>query len=331
MATRWGIAGAGLISHDFATALGTLSSSEHRVIGVAARDLGRAKKFADLHKIEKAYGSYLELSQDKNIEIVYIGTLNPSHLEIGKMMLNAGKHVLCEKPLTLNLKQTSELISLAKSKGLFLMEAVWSRCFPTYIEVKKELDSGCIGNVKQVICSFGFPLTNIERLNAKTMGGGTILDLGVYTLQLVNFVFNGEKPEIIKAVGHLNNDGVDVTMSATLKYSGNRNATILTNSEVMLPNEALIIGTMGSIKIPNFWCPTKIELPQRVIEIKLPKGGHKFNFKNSAGLSFEANECRNCLLKGLKESPRVSHADSLLLAELEDELRKQLGVSYEED
>lgn len=131
------------------------------------------------------------------------------------------------------------------------------------------------------------------------MGGGTILDLGVYILQLVTFVFGCEKPEIIKALGHLNKDGVDVSMSATLKFQGNRTATVLTNSEVQLPNEAIIIGTKGIIKIPEFWCPTKAVLPQRVIEITLPKGAHKFNFHNSAGLSFEATEVRNCLLKGI--------------------------------
>lgn len=130
------------------------------------------------------------------------------------------------------------------------------------------------------------------------MGGGTILDLGVYALQFATFAFGVEKPEIVKAVGHLNEDGVDVSMSATLKFQGNRIATILTNSEANLPNDAFIIGTKGTIKIPNFWCATRAELPDRVIEITLPQAAHKFNFQNSAGLSFEAAEVRNCLLKG---------------------------------
>ena len=122
--------------------------------------------------------------------------------------------------------------------------------------------------------------------------------MGVYTLQFSTFIFTGEKPESIKALGHLNQDGVDLSMSATLKFKGNRIATILTNSEVDLPNEALIIGTKGTIKIPKFWCPTRAELPNREIEITLPKGEHEFNFLNSAGLSFEASEVRSCLLKG---------------------------------
>ena len=132
------------------------------------------------------------------------------------------------------------------------------------------------------------------------MGGGTILDLGIYTLQFSTFAFGAEKPESIKALGQLNEDGVDLSMSATMKFKGGRIATILTHSEVGLPNEGFIIGTKGTIKFPSFWCPTKIELPGRVIEITLPKGEHEFNFHNSAGLKFEAAEVRSCLLKGIQ-------------------------------
>lgn len=98
-------------------------------------------------------------------EVVYIGTLNPSHFELGKLMLNAGKHVLCEKPMTMNTKQTRELIELAKSKKLFLMEGIWSRCFPAYDTLRKELANKSIGEVKQVTVGFGFAgLSAIDRL-----------------------------------------------------------------------------------------------------------------------------------------------------------------------
>lgn len=163
------------------------------------------------------------------------------------------------------------------------------------------------------------------------MGGGTILDLGVYTLQLAQFVFDGEKPIDVKAGGFLNADGVDKSMSATLTYKNDRTATIITHSVVTLPNEAVIIGTKGVIKIPTFWCPVTAELPSGKIKIELPKAPHQFNFINSAGLRFEAAEARACLQAGLKESPKVSHAESLMIAELEDELRRQIGVVYPQD
>ncbi|CAD6226814.1 GSCOCG00005926001-RA-CDS [Cotesia congregata] len=331
MATRWGIASAGKISHDFTNAVATLPNNEHEVVAVAARDIKRAEEFAKLHRIKKAYGSYEELAKDTDVEIVYVGTLNPQHLEVAKLMLNHGKHVLCEKPLTMNLKQTTELINFAKSKGLFLMEAIWSRCFPVYEAVKKAIKAGEIGDVKQVIVSFGFAMEHVDRLNVKEMGGGTILDLGVYTLQLAQFVYDGEKPIDVKAGGFLNADGVDKSMSATLIYKNDRTATIMTHSVVTLPNEAVIIGTKGVIKIPTFWCPVTAELPSGKIKFDLPKAPHEFNFVNSAGLRYEAAEVRACLQAGLKESPKVSHAESLMIAELEDELRRQIGVVYPQD
>ncbi|XP_008557626.1 trans-1,2-dihydrobenzene-1,2-diol dehydrogenase [Microplitis demolitor] len=331
MATRWGIAGAGKISHDFTNATATLPKNEHEVVAVAARDLNRANDFAKLHHIKKAYGSYAELAKDPDVEIVYVGTLNPQHLEVAKMMLSHGKHVLCEKPLTMNLKQTKELISFARSKGLFLMEAIWSRCFPVYQAVKDAIKAGEIGDVKQVIVSFGFAMEHVDRLNMKELGGGTILDLGVYTLQLAQFIYDGEKPINVKAGGFLNADGVDTSTSATLLYKNNRTATVMTHSVVTLPNEAVIIGTEGVIKIPTFWCPVTAELPSGKIKFDLPKAPLPFNFINSAGLRYEAMEARACLQKGLKESPKVSHAESLLIAELEDELRRQIGVVYPQD
>ncbi|XP_031842110.1 trans-1,2-dihydrobenzene-1,2-diol dehydrogenase isoform X2 [Nomia melanderi] len=331
MATRWGIASAGKISHDFVSALRTLPASEHEVVAVAAKDLSRAQAFADLHKIKKAYDSYLKLAQDKNVEVVYIGALNPQHSEITKLMLNNGKHVLCEKPLTLNLKQTTELVNLAKSKNLFLMEAIWSRCFPAYEMVKKEIESGSIGEVYQVLASFGFNLSEVERIKSKQMGGGTILDLGVYGIQFACLIFDHEVPHTIRASGCLNEEGVDLSASANLHYKGNRTATLLFHALVDLPNEAHIIGTKGIIKIPQFWCPIKVEFPDRTVEFSLPENNQKFNFINSVGLRYEADEVRKCILKGVIESPKVPHSASLLIAQLEDEIRKQVGVVFPED
>ncbi|XP_076394793.1 trans-1,2-dihydrobenzene-1,2-diol dehydrogenase isoform X2 [Megachile rotundata] len=331
MALRWGIASAGKISHDFVNAVGILPASQHVVVAVAARDLSRAQQFASLHKIKKAYDSYAKLAEDKDVDIVYIGALNPQHFEIAQLMLNHGKHVLCEKPLTMNLKQTTELVNLAKKKKLFLMEAIWSRCFPTYEAIKKEIDSGSIGDIHQVIVSFGFQLANVDRLNQKSLGGGTILDLGVYGIQFACLVFNHDVPHTVKAAGILNSDGVDQSVSATLLYDGNRTATIVTHSLVNLPNEAYIVGTKGTIKVPQFWCPPTVDLPSGTVNAPLPEAKHKFNFINSAGLRFEAEEARNCILKGLIESPKVSHDMSLLIARLEDEIRREVGVVYPED
>lgn len=331
MATYWGIAGAGKISHDFVSAISSLPKEEHQVIGVASRDLLRAQAFANHHSIKNAYNDYEALAKNKDIEIVYIGTLNPQHFEIAKLMLNHGKHVLCEKPLTMNLKQTTELVQLAKSRNLFLMEAVWSRFFPIYDAIRQEITSGNIGEIHQVIVSFGFKMPDVERLQKKNLGGGTILDLGVYGLQFACMVFNNEMPHTIKASGCLNEEGVDVSTSTTLQYKGNRTATIVTHALVDMPNEAYIIGTKGTIHVPSFWCPPKANFPHGTLHKPLPDTVFTMNFINSAGLSYEAAAARTCLQKGMIEHPNMSHATSILLATLEDELRKQIGVVYPED
>ncbi|KAL6259262.1 hypothetical protein P5V15_009180 [Pogonomyrmex californicus] len=247
------------------------------------------------------------------------------------LMLKHGKHVLCEKPLTMNLKQTTELINYAKSKNLFLMEAVWSRCFPVYDIIRKEIASGTIGDIHQVIVPFGSRMPDVDRVILKELGGGTILDLGIYCLQFACLIYDNEMPESIKASGFLNEDGVDMSMSATLTYKGNRTATIMTHALVTLSNEAYICGTKGMIKVDKFWCPTKVELPSGTMKAPLPKLKHETNFINSAGLCYEAAEARDCILKGLTESSKISHETSLLLAKLEDELRRQLGVVYSQD
>lgn len=126
-----------------------------------------------------------------------------------------------------------------------------------------------------------------------------MLDLGVYGLQFASLIYDSEVPHTIRASGCLNEDGVDVSVSVSLQYKGNRSATIITHSLVDLPNEAYVIGTKGMIKVPHFWCPTVVELPSGTINIPLPEAKHKFNFINSAGLRYEADEVRSCILKGI--------------------------------
>ncbi|KAG7172259.1 Trans-1-2-dihydrobenzene-1-2-diol dehydrogenase-like [Homarus americanus] len=213
MATRWGIVSAGLISNDFVGALKALPEGEHRVVAVAARSLESAKKFASKYGVEKAYGSYDELARDPNVEVVYIGTIQTQHLPVASLMIQAGKHVLCEKPLCMNVKEVKQLIQLAKEKKVFLMEAVWSRFFPVYQELTRRIQSGEIGDVVQVICSFGKSIEDVTRMVRRETGGGATLDLGLYTVQFTTLVMGGDKPQKVLACGHLN-DNVNYPMWA---------------------------------------------------------------------------------------------------------------------
>lgn len=164
MALRWGIAAAGKISNDFVSALTTLDDKHHTVVAVAARDLNRATEFANRFEISSAYGSYKELAGDENVQVVYVGTLNPQHFEVAQLMLNHGKHVLVEKPLTLNEKCSRELVKLAQQKGLFLLEAIWSRFLPSYQYVREVLENGTLGDIISVDAEFGFEIESVDRL-----------------------------------------------------------------------------------------------------------------------------------------------------------------------
>ncbi|XP_077296372.1 trans-1,2-dihydrobenzene-1,2-diol dehydrogenase-like [Arctopsyche grandis] len=330
MALRWGIAGAGKISNDFVTAVKLLPKKDHEVVAVAARSLESAKTFASRLNIKNAYEGYESLAKCPEIDIVYIGTLNPQHFEIARLMLENNKNVLCEKPLCMNFKETKTIIDLAKKKNLFFMEAVWSRCFPAYTALKEYINSGALGEIYQIYADFGFQISEVPRLNTNELGGGTVLDLGIYVLQFSQMIY-GDYPKKIVAVGHLNDDGVDTSMSCIMTYPDSGTATVSTHSKVELTNEAIIVGTKGIARIPNFWCPTRLQLGDGTWkEFPLPKAGG-FNFTNSAGLMYEAEECRQCIKNGLKESSKITHEESLNLAKLEDTIRKQIGVRYKQD
>ncbi|XP_031602395.1 trans-1,2-dihydrobenzene-1,2-diol dehydrogenase [Oreochromis aureus] len=333
MATRWGICSAGKISHDFTVALKTLPPEDHQVVAVAARKLEDAQEFAKKHSISKAYGSYEELARDPDIDVVYIGVIHPYHLNTCLLFTNAKKNVLCEKPLAMNTKEVQQILASAKKNDVFLMEAVWTRFFPVSVEIRRLLAQGELGEVKMVRSEFGVPLMHVSRAVQKELGGGALLDIGIYCLQFISMVYNGEKPESIQASGVVHVEtGVDETVVAILKYSKNRMAVITCSSGVQLPNDAIIMGTKGTVRIPApMWCPTSLVVNDKETEYPVPEPYLPLNFINSTGMRYEAEEVRQCLLKGLKESTVMSHADSLLLVELEDEIRRQVGVVYSQD
>jgi len=341
MATKWGIASSGLISHDFANAVTTLPTSDHKLLAVAARSLDSAQKFKAKFGMERAYEGYEALAKDADIDVVYVGAINTAHLAIAKMMLEAGKHVLCEKPLSMNVKQTKELINLAREKKLFLMEAIWSRTLPSYQKISQVIADGTIGEVKNVVSTFGFAI-DAPRLLKKDMGGGTILDLGIYTIQIAQLAMQAEKPSKIAAIGHLNDEGVDVAISASMMYSRGRTATLVTSSQAKLSNDAVIIGTKGMIKVLEpFWCTTEIEVCRNISRTEtksekfsweLPQGAKlEYNFPNSNNLAHEAQHVRDCILAGKLESPLLTLDETLVIAEIMEDIRKQAGVLYNED
>lgn len=337
---KWGFCTAAKICNDFALAVNSLPKDEHEIVAIAARDEERAKAFAQSHSIPRSYGSYEKLAEDNDIDIVYIGAIHTGHFDLSMKMLESGKHVLCEKPLCVNLDETKKLIAFARKKKLFLMEAVWSRCFPAYKKLREVIDSGVIGEVRFCHTTFGshfeFPLPRIER---KDMAGGSLLDIGIYSVQFAQFAFDNEEPIEQQTNGSLLESGVDADANILLKYSNNRSASISSSVKTFLSNEGSIHGTKGYIKVgPFFWCPTTVDVYCKHDKLEtfhydlpaLPDKG-KYNFRNSQGLQYEAMEVRRCLLNGWSESPLHTHEDSVRVAQVLQKARHQIGYRLPQD
>lgn len=325
---RWGILGAGLISNDFVVALRTLPPEEHKVISIASSDPERAKKFAEKHDIPKYYG-YNELSKDKSVDVIYIGSINSAHYDHLKLMLYAGKNVLCEKPLCLNAARAKEITRLARDMEVFLMEGVWSRFFPIYSRVKEEIAKGTIGDVMSVQVSMGFAVHERDRTKFRRFGGGGIYDFGIYPIQFGNWIFG--EPEKIQCSGTLSEEGVDESAAITLLYPNHRMASILLTTKSDLPNEAHVFGTKGHLKLWPVYCPTFLETPNGTEEHPLPAPGKPLNYHNGTGLRYEAQEVRKCLLEGKIQSDFVPHSETEILARLMEASRASIGVVFPVD
>ncbi|XP_053612084.1 trans-1,2-dihydrobenzene-1,2-diol dehydrogenase-like [Plodia interpunctella] len=334
MPIRWGIVCAAKICNDFVNAVNSYPDKGDQVIAaIAASNRQRAAEFAKLHKIPKVFDTYEAMAASKDIDVAYIGSLNPDHYRLSKLFLENGKHVLCEKPLCLNFKQTQSLIRLAQKQKLFLMEAVWSRFSPVYIAAEKDIQDGKLGEVKFLEVNYGVPIKSVERVSKKEFGGSALLDIGIYTLQLSQYVFKDE-PVRVSVVGEsLNESGVDLMETIVLDYPGGRRAVLNVNVHMQLWNKATIYGTKGRLTIEDpFHFPTELTRADgKTVSFPLHRSPLPYNFGNSAGLVFEALETVRCIKNGLTESPRMPHRDSLILAKLEDAIRQQTGVHFDAD
>lgn len=342
---RWGILSCGKISHDYVNAIRHLPDVE--VVACAARSLSDAQAFAKMFNIPAAYGSYAELVADPNVEIVYIGTLHPQHAENSILALEAGKHVLCEKPFAVTERDGAKVVALAQKKKLFLMEAMWARFQPAQVAVRRLISEGVIGAPKMVQASFGFRMDpTTPRLWENKHAGGATLDLGVYPLALASMVFSeggSREPVQISAVGDLSEgERVDTHLAITVKYGPGQLAVLNCSFLANLPNEAFICGDKGWIKIEavNSWhCAQRIsykrESDEKATTLDFPEprrpDQREFKFGDSQLMQHECVEVQRCLRAGETQSPIYTQKETLHIARLMDEVRRQVGVVYAED
>ncbi len=256
---RWGILGTGTIAEVFARDLPL--SVGAKLLAVGSRSASTAEGFAATHKVPRAHGTYEDLVNDGEVDAVYVATPAHLHAEHVTLALNAGKHVLCEKPFTLNGAQARELASLARSKNLFLMEAMWTRFLPAMHQLRGLLEEGAIGDILQVHADLGLPvaLDPKARIYSPELGGGSWMDLGTYAVALAHMVLG--EPQSVQGAGHLVETGVDGHAAALLKYASGAVALLSSSIQSAGSQEATIVGTRGRIHLPApWWCPVELHL-----------------------------------------------------------------------
>lgn len=331
---RWGIVGAGFIAGMFTWDLSF--TDEAQVVAVASRDLAKAQAFAEERGPMRAYGSYEELVADPDVDYVYVAVPHSEHARVAEMAIRAGKPVLVEKPFTLNEAQARHLFDLARSEGVFIMEAIWSRFLPHMAKVRDVVASGAIGEVVTVLADHGLrfdPAHPEHRLYTRSLGGGALLDLGIYAVSLVATFLDDEIE--VSALGTMTDTEVDAGVSAAFRDSHGRLGTIATSLSTELPNRASINGTRGRIELGyNYMIPTDL----RIVTFGESNPAHgeaveEFSGAVEGGLGwrFEALEVARCVKAGLLESDVVPHDLTLKVMRLMDEIRRQVGVRYDVD
>ena len=321
MTIRWGVAGTGGIAERFATAMTSVEGGS--VVAVASRTRERAEAFGEPRGIARRHRSYEALAADPDVDAVYVATPHSRHESDTLLFLEAGKHVLCEKPLALNAAQVARMVATAQARNLFLMEAIWSRFLPAYVALADLLDAGRLGTIRQVEASFGFamPMERSHRLYDPALGGGALLDLGMYPLQLCSWVLG--PPDRIQAEGHVGETGVDEQVAAVLHHPGGAIGVVQAAIRCNLRCDARIVGDAGTVHLPAFMhCPEHLVVTTAQGQERIDAGWE------GDGLRFQVDEVHRCLSTGAIESPGVPHEESLRLASAMDEIRRHLGVSY---
>eukprot|EP01098_Paradermamoeba_levis_P014336 TRINITY_DN6809_c0_g1_i2.p1 TRINITY_DN6809_c0_g1~~TRINITY_DN6809_c0_g1_i2.p1 ORF type:complete len:354 (-),score=124.85 TRINITY_DN6809_c0_g1_i2:91-1152(-) len=341
-------------------------SSVSRVVAVASRYANNPPAFVQNLNIPKFYGSYEELVKDEEVQVVYVASTNDLHKSGVLMALQHGKHVLCEKPLGINSEEVKEMVALAKEKGLFFMEALWSRFFPSYLKLREAIDEGRIGEIISVEGTFGVNIgkpggnssnnpnstkTNNsekesrdkERLVNGALGGGALLDIGIYLISLTTFVFGKQRPEDVKASAEFFTvGGPDQKVEMDFTYPANKGgkkptAHLLCNFAEDLPNELIVVGEKGKITIAKpFWCPEQVTIvthdgektKEEVLPFPVPKNGGSYVYANSSGLYYEVQEVERCIFNKEQQSPKMSWEGSLEVMELIDKVKQLIGLKF---
>ena len=319
---RWGILATGGIAHAFTADLRTAGLD---VVAVGSRSAGSARAFAEQYGIAHAHGSYEALVADPEVDIVYVASPHSHHLAHATLALEAGKHVLIEKAVTLDADEAIALRDLAASHGLLVMEAMWTRYLPHMVRIREIVAAGTLGEVRTVIADHTQRISDdpAHRLNALELGGGALLDLGIYP---VSFAVDILGPiESARAVGRLAETGADSDVAIAAVHAGGGLSSIAMSSRAAGPNTAHVIGTDARIDIDRVWyTPTSFRVTATdgtVIE------DYTSAFAGR-GMQFEALYAEHLLREGRTDSDLLPFDESITIMATLDDIRAQLGVVY---
>ena len=316
-----GIIGAGRIAANMAKTLDGMDDAA--AYAIAARNLDRAQKFAKEWGFEKAYGSYEELVSDPEVELIYIATPHPFHIEHAKLCINHGKPVLCEKPFTVNAVGAKEVFALAKEKEVFITEAIWTRYMPSRKLINDVIASGIIGQVHSIQANLGYPLKDVKRMISPELAGGALLDVGVYTVNFALMVFGNDIKDIFaKAV--ISDKGVDLTDSITITWNDGKMAVL--HASMMTPTDrcGFIYGEKGYICVTNINNPEAIKIydveHNLIKEVEIPK--------QVTGYEYEVLACAKAIDKNELECEAMPHKETIFVMEILDKIRNQWNMKY---
>jgi predicted dehydrogenase len=326
---RWGILATGGIAATFTEALLSLRE-DAEVVAVGSRTAQSAKAFAERYGIARAYGSWAELAADEDVDVVYVATPHSHHREAAGLCLEAGKAVLCEKALTINSREARELVALARDRGLFLMEAMWTYCNPLVRHMAAMIADGVIGQVRTVSAHFGFAaeFAPTHRMRDPAQGGGALLDLGVYPVSFAHLLLG--EPAAVEAWARLTPEGVDATTGIVLGWDNGAVATLSCGFTSDIGSPAVVTGTAGRIEIRDgFFHAGEMVVHRRDREPELVAFAdiHPADPDHTT-MRHEAREVMRALRAGETESPLVPLEGSLAVMRTLDRVRERIGVRY---
>ena len=316
-----GIMGSGNIAGIMA---GTINKMKNvRVYAVASRQQVHADVFAGKYGCKKAYGSYADLVADKKVDLIYVATPHSEHYENVKMCLEAGKPVLCEKAFTLNAAQAEELVRIAAEHKVFLAEAMWTRYMPMLTTIREVIGSGIIGEPKTLTANLGYVISDKERLMDRALGGGALLDVGVYTINFALMIF-GHNISKIASCCTFTETGVDEQNAICLQYYDGKVANLNSSMVSLSDRQGIIYGTKGFAVVENINNFESIAVYdkqyKKVASYKCPK--------QISGYEYEVAACIEAIKCGLIECAQMPHSETLRVMRIMDEIRSQWGMKY---